>query len=287
MIIIQSISKAKSRSLRVSAVLSPLGISRQCFYSKDFLAPSFDLKDFKIINKYFQRGKEKLGSRQLKMEIFRREGLNMNLKKIARIKRKYGLVTKIRRKSTYKKFSKLKHEHDTCPNILNRDFKPASPNRVFSTDITQINFGKGRAYLAAVKDLCTKEIVGKAVSSRIDINLTTAALDQALSKLTNKDKLGLTIHSDQGFHFTHFSFRNKLKENGITQSMSRKGNCLDNAPMESFFGHLKDWLDLKKCQDISDVKREVINQINYYNHRRPQMGLMKMPPSEYRRHLAI
>lgn len=211
----------------------------------------------------------------------------MNLKKIARIKRKYGLITTIRRKSTYRKFSKLKHEHETFPNVLNRDFNPKLPNQVFSTDITQINFGKGKAYLAAVKDLCTKEIVGKAVSSKIDINLTTTALDQALSRLTDREKKGLMIHSDQGFHFTHFSFRSKLKDSGITQSMSRKGNCLDNAPIESFFGHLKDWLDLKKCHDIGDVKREVINQINYYNHQRPQIGLKKMPPTEYRRHLTI
>ena len=88
-------------------------------------------------------------------------------------------------------------------------------------------------------------------------------------------------------HFTHFSYRNKLERNRIIQSMSRRGNCLDNAPIESFFGHLKDLLDLTSCENINDVKKEVTKQINYYNHRRAQLGLKKMPPSEYRRHLNL
>ena len=93
------------------------------------------------------------------------------------------------------------------------------------------------------------------------------------------------IHSDQGFHFTHLSYRKKLEDNGITQSMSRRGNCLDNAPIESFFGTLKDHLNLKKCKSLADVKKEVTKVINYYNYKRPQIGLKKMPPKEYRRHL--
>lgn len=221
------------------------------------------------------------------MQIFRKDGLVMNEKKIARIKRKYGLITAIRKKSPYRKFSKKHHEHRTFPNILNRNFNPSKPREIFSTDITQISFGDKKAYIAAVKDLCTKEIVGKAVSNRIDINLSTAAIDDALLKVDDSEKRNLIIHSDQGFHFTHFTYRNKLRENGITQSMSRRGNCLDNAPIESFFGHLKDLLDMSGCKDIGEVKREVNNQIDYYNNHRPQFGLKKMPPTEYRRHLQI
>ena len=159
------------------------------------------------------------------------------------------------------------------------------PNKVYSTDITQLNYGRKKAYLAAVKDLCTNEIVSKSVSNRIDINLTNSAIDKALKKLTTEDRKGLMIHSDQGFHFTHISYRLKLKNNGVVQSMSRKGNCIDNAPIESFFGHFKDLLDLEKCKSLEDVKKEVTKKINYYNHRRPQLGLKKMPPSEFRRHL--
>ena len=278
---------SSKESGRLPKIISKTGISRSGFYAFSPNVEEFDLKDFKIINSHFQRGKQKLGIRQLKMQIFRKDGLIMNEKKIARIKRKYGLITLIRRRSVYRRFGKQLHEHRTFPNILNRNFSPSSPKEVFSTDITQINYGDKKAYIAAVKDLCTKEIVGKAVSSRIDINLSTAAIDDALVKVSASEKQKLVIHSDQGFHFTHFTYRNKLAALGITQSMSRKGNCLDNAPIESFFGHLKDLLDIEKCKDIEEVKREVNNQINYYNNHRPQLGLKKMPPTEYRRHLQI
>lgn len=233
----------------------------------------------------FRKHKEKVGIRQLKMLIERDSGLIVNKKKIHRIMKKYGLKTKIRRKNKYRLFAKKKQEHETFPNILARNFNQEKADTVYSTDITQINYGHKKAYVAAVKDLCTKEIVGKSVSSRIDIKLTNSAIDKALKRLESDQRKNLMIHSDQGFHFTHFSYRNKLKENGITQSMSRKGNCIDNAPIESFFGHLKDLLELKDCKNIEDIEKEVTKKINYYNHRRPQLGLKKMPPSEYRRQL--
>jgi len=219
------------------------------------------------------------------MTIERGEGVVFNEKKIARIKRKYGLKTKIRRKNKHREFAKKKQEHETCENLLNRSFDQKKPNTVYSTDITQVNYGNKKAYIAAVKDLCTKEIVGKSISNRIDLQLSNSAIDKALKRLTAAEKKKLMIHSDQGFHYTHISYRLKLKENGITQSMSRKGNCIDNAPIESFFGHFKDLLDLKDCKNLDDIKNEVTKKINYYNHRRPQLGLKKMPPSEYRRHL--
>lgn len=221
------------------------------------------------------------------MVIERSEGLIINEKKIARIKRKYKLETKIRRKNNYKSFAKNNYEHKTCPNHLKRKFKQQEPDKVYSTDITQVNYGKKKAYIAAVKDLCTNEILGKSISQRIDLNLTNSAIDKALRKLSRNQKKSLMVHSDQGFHFTHISYREKLKSLGVTQSMSRKGNCIDNAPIESFFGHLKDLLDLSNCKSIGDLEKEVTKQINYYNHRRPQLGLKKMPPSEYRRHLGF
>ena len=276
----------KRGSIRVRKLLTEIRISKSGFYSFNENKEEFDYRDFKIVKKYFNEGKEKLGIRQLKMIIERKEGLIFNEKKIARIKRRYGLETKIRRKNKYKAFKKKQQEHETCANLLDRQFKQTRPDKVYSTDITQINYnGSKKAYIAAVKDLCTNEIVGKSVSNRIDINLSNSAIDKALKRLSPSEKTELMIHSDQGFHFTHFSYRNKLAKNKINQSMSRKGNCIDNAPIESFFGHLKDLLDLSSCENIEDVEKEVTKQINYYNHRRPQLGLKKMPPSEYRRHL--
>ena len=146
-----------------------------------------------------------------------------NEKKIARIKKKYKLETIIRRKSRYKVFAKKKQEHEIFPNLLARKFKQTEPDTVYSTDITQVNYGHKKAYVAAVKDLCTNEIVSKSVSSRIDIKLTNSAIDKALKRLTREQRKKLMIHSDQGFHFTHISYRLKLERNGVTQSMSRKG----------------------------------------------------------------
>lgn len=226
--------------------------------------------------------KGKAGIRQLRMSIERKEGLVFNEKRIARIKRKFGLVTLIRRKNKYRTFAKAKHEHESFPNLLNRKFKQPRPDMVYSTDITQLNYGNQKAYLAAMKDLCTGEVIAN-LSPRPDVNLTRKVLDKSLRKLTKEQKSSLIIHSDQGFHFTHYTFRDRLKRESIRQSMSRKGNCLDNAPIESFFGTIKDLLDLEECKNFKDLEKEVTRKIKYYNQKRPQYGLKKMPPIEYRR----
>lgn len=238
-----------------------------------------------MIEYHFLRSNYKAGIRQLKMIIERKEGLIFNKKKIARIKKKFGLETQIRRKNKYKTFKHKNEEHKISPNILNRNFHQRSANKVYSIDITQVKYASKKAYIAAIKDLCTKEIVAKEVSSRIDTNLTNKALKKALLKLPAETRVQLMIHSDQGFHFTHHSYRNLLANYGVTQSMSRRGNCLDNSPIETFFGILKDHLNLRNCKSIKDVKNEVTKQVNYYNYERPQIGLKKMPPSLYRRHL--
>jgi putative transposase len=243
-----------------------------------------DLEDLIILKKYHELGKHREGIRQLEMTIPREEDLVMNHKKIARLKSTYKLFTEIRVKNKYRFFAKKKQEHETCPNLLERNFKDLKADQVYSTDITTLKFNGKKAYFAAVKDLATREIVGASVSNRIDINLTNTAMRKALKKLSPKQRSGLMVHSDQGYHFTHFSFRSLLVENGVIQSMSRKGNCLDNAPIESFFGLIKDHLDLKRCKSVEDVEKEVTRAVNYYNCNRPQVGLKKMPPTEYRRH---
>lgn len=220
------------------------------------------------------------------MRIETQYKITMNLKRIARIKNKFGLVTKIRRKNIYRKLSLTKQEHETHPNFLNRHFKRLKADEVYSTDITQLNYGLGKkAYLVVFKDLGTKEIVASNLSIRPDIQLVNTALDIAVNKLSRNKRSKLMIHSDQGLHFTHFIYRRKLKENGIVQSMSRKGNCIDNAPVESFFGYIKDHLELKDCNNFEKLKAMVTKEIDYYNYERPQWGLKKMPPNMYRRHI--
>ena len=243
-----------------------------------------DEEKFKLLKKYFESSRRKDGIRQLKMRIERAEGIVMSRKTIARLKKKYGLITEIRKQSRYRFVNKTAHEHAVAKNILDRNFNNVNADEVYLTDITELKYKNGKAYFAAVKDLGTKEIVGSAISKRVDLELSNTAMKEALIDLPEIAKKSLIVHSDQGVNYTHYSFRNMLSKEKITQSMSRKGNCLDNAPMESFFGLIKDHLELKSCQTIEDVKKEVTRVVDYYNKERPQLGLKKMTPMEYRRH---
>lgn len=205
----------------------------------------------------------------------------INHKKIARIKKEYGLITKIRRKNPYKNLPSS--ENANVPNILNRNFVSPLPDQVYSTDMTYLFYGKGeKAYLSATKDLGTNEIVSYQLMKNPTLGHFKDEFRKLIKDLPEEVRSSLIVHSDQGFQYTHNGFRNLLKEFGVTQSMSRKGNCLDNAPIESFFGHFKDNLELQKCRTYEDVKTEIDRYIKYYNYERPQKALNKKPPAIYR-----
>lgn len=275
-------AKKENPRLNISSILNALNLPASTYY-RQLSSPRRDKEnDFKIIEKHFLRSKCKAGIRQLKMIIERKEGLIFNKKKIARIKRLYGLETKIRRCNKYRTFAKKQQEHEVHPNHLQRTFDVKKPDQVYSIDITQIRYGRNKAYVAAIKDLCTKEIVASEVSMNAGVFFTNLAVKKAINKLPVEKKKELMIHSDQGINFTHFSYRRILKDQGVLQSMSRKGNCLDNAPIESFFGTFKDLIELKDCKTFAEVKKEVTKTIRYYNYERPQLSLNKKPPIEYR-----
>ena len=242
-----------------------------------------DASDLGLIQDIFDKKHKKAGIRTIAMILQNKYGITMNLKKIARIKKQYGLVTKIRKKNPYNVIFKKGLEHRTAPNLLQRQFDVNVPDRVYSTDISYLIYKGGqRAYLSATKDLATKEIVAFNVSRDLSMQTALIGLEETLKQ---KDCSKLMIHSDQGTHYTHPLYVNKLKELGVTQSMSRKGNCLDNASIESFFGHLKDDVDIKSCQTFEEVKSKVENYIYYYNNERSQWNLNKMTPAECRCHL--
>ena len=211
-------------------------------------------------------------------------GKKVNKKKILRIKLKYKLKTKIRKCKTAEKLRlKESHENKVFPNILARNFKRNRPDEVYATDITQLNYGKNqKAFLAVFKDLCTKEIVSYELSKRADVRLVDLALEKAIKRLSRQERTKLMIHSDQGFQFTSKEYSEKLKRLGITQSMSRRGNCYDNACVESFFGHFKDWLDLSRCENFEKLSEMIEREMLFYNQIRPQWSLNKKPPRLYR-----
>ena len=242
-----------------------------------------DAPDLHLIRKIFYKKHQKARIRTIAMDLQTKYGIVINLKKIARIKKQYGLITRIRKKNPYNIIFKKGLEHRTAPNLLQRHFDVNVPDTVYSTDISYLIYNGGkRAYLSATKDLATKEIV--AFNMCRDLSMQTAYLGLE-ETLKHKDCSKLMIHSDQGTHYTHPLYVNKLTELGVTQSMSRKGNCLDNAPIESFFGHLKDDLAIKSCTTFDEVKTLVENYIDYYNNERCQWNLNKMTPAQCRCHL--
>lgn len=253
---------------------------------KNYNKPDKDYNNYLIINELFEEGKKKLGWRSIKMKLDKEKGIIMNHKKIIRIMKKYNLFVKIRRRNPYKLIAKKTLEHRTFNNKLNREFTQLKPFRVFCTDITYLFFGSRLAYLSVIKDICSGEIVAWNISMHIDMKLVIDTLKKLESSNLPIDSLSeILIHSDQGFHYTNPDYIKIIRDLNMTQSMSRKGNCIDNSPMESFFGHLKDDVDYKKCQSFEELEQLIKEYIEYYNNRRYQWELKKMAPVEYRNHL--
>ena len=205
----------------------------------------------------------------------------VNKKKIQRIKQKLGLKTQIRRKR--KNYQGYLRSEKWCiaDNILNRQFRQNSANRAYSTDVTYLITKNSRYYLSVIKDLCTKEIVAHKVSNKHDLALILGTLEQ-MPKQNNA-----IMHSDRGGLYTSFQYIQKLKELNLIRSMSRSGNCLDNAPIESFFGHLKDEIEYKKCKTLDEIRAKIDKYMYYYNNNRYQWGLNKMTPLEYKNLIAL
>ena len=247
--------------------------------------PEKDHADYLLIKEVFGRGKGKYGWRTIQMKLKTEKGVIMNHKKIIRIKKKYGLATKIRRINPYKAIMKKTQEHRTFPNLLNRNFKQMMPHRTFGTDITYLPFNHRMAYLSAVKDIACGEVVAWNLSPHLTMDIVLDAIVKMKNDPSAPLRSGALIHSDQGFHYTNPEYIRMIKELDMVQSMSRKGNCIDNAPTESFFGHFKDDVDYRECKTFEELKTKTAEYIDYYNNERQQWNLKKMTPVEYRNHL--
>lgn len=269
-----------------------LEVSRSGYYS--YLKESsnreareqLDLNAKEIILKAFNRRGYKKGSRSIKMILENDHNVIFSRKKIQRIMRKYDIVCPHRRPNPYKRIAKATKEHTVVPNKLNREFKQGVPGKVLLTDITYLPYnGSSMAYLSTVKDACTNELLAYHVSDRITLDIAT----KTIQKLVNNKKISLHqdafIHSDQGSHYTSPIFQKLLKKHGLGQSMSRRGNCWDNAPQESFFGHLKDDVDYRSAKSLTELKAKINHYMVYYNNYRYQWDLKKMTPIQYRNHL--
>lgn len=245
-----------------------------------------DLNSKSIILKAFNYRGYKKGSRSIKMILENKFNITMNRKKIQRIMRKYNIICPIRKANPYKRIAKATKEHTVVPNILSREFKQNIPGKVMLTDITYMPYGNNKmAYLSTIKDSSTNEILAYNLSNSLAIDIVLDTVNKLFKLKSFKLHKNAFIHSDQGSHYTSPIFQKLLKKNNIGQSMSRRGNCWDNAPQESFFGHMKDEIDYKNCTTIEELKILIDDYIDYYNNDRCQWNLKKLTPVQYRNQL--
>lgn len=278
--------------MKVGVLCDIAGVSRSGFYNwlnskqKRNEKESKDRKDFELILRaYNQKGYHK-GAKAIYMHMLHWvPSVVMNIKKIRRLMKKYNLICPIRRLNPYRRMANALKTSSIAENIVNREFEKHGPRKVLLTDITYIPYNKRFCYLSTIIDAYTKQVLSYSISDSLEIDFV---LD-TVKEMVHKHKLELTsetlIHSDQGCHYTSVQFRNLLKDKGLRQSMSRKANCWDNAPQESFFGHMKDELNLTNCNNYEEVKKSIKNWIHYYNNERYQWKLAKLSPNEFYKYI--
>lgn len=235
----------------------------------------------KMIAEIFHDNKGRYGYRRIALELKNR-GIILNHKTVYKLMNIMGLKSKVR----MKRYRSYKGEVGTiAPNILERNFQANKPNQKWATDVTEFSlFGK-KSYLSPIIDLYNGEIVSYTITHRPTLDLVIDMVDAALE--TIQDNTDLILHSDQGWHYQHLNYRKRLKTKGVQQSMSRKGNCLDNAVIENFFGLLKsELLYLQEFNSIEHFHQEVKEYIHYYNNHRIKAKLKGMSPVKYRTHFS-
>ena len=179
--------------------------------------------------------------------------------------------------------ARAKQEAATKPNLLDRDFKAKGPRSTLLTDITYLFYGRGKkAYLSTIKDSFTNQILSYALSDSLEVDFVLETMNRLFEEHDIPQNMKTLIHSDQGIHYTSIKFQTLVKDHELRQSMSRRGNCWDNAPQESFFGHMKDELsDLHQLNSFQQLQEVIDDYMDYYNNERYQWGLAKLSPNQY------
>jgi len=221
------------------------------------------------------------GRRRMTPEISQAQGRKINHKRIARLMREHGLQSHKRRRFRVVT-TDSKHAHPLAPNVLKRDFAALAPNQKWLADITYVPTDEGWLYLALVLDLYARKLVGWAMSETMPLELTLQALELALGWRDTEE--GMVHHSDRGSQYAANDYREKLEALGITVSMSRKGDCWDNAPMESVNGTLKvECVNDVHFETREQARREIVEYIGYYNTERRHSSLGYLTPAEFER----
>ncbi|MBQ2544892.1 MAG: IS3 family transposase [Clostridia bacterium] len=278
--------------LSISRLCGIAGVSRSGYYAWEDAAPTrtvreeTDRREFeKVLEAYKFRGYTK-GARGIHMRLLH-TGTRMNLKKIRRLMKKYGLKCPYRGPNPYRQMAKALKTNAVFPNAVNREFVKGGVRKVLLTDITYIFYAGGVCYLSTILDAFTREILACELSPNLAVNFVLNTVDALIAEHGSTLDDTTIIHSDQGCHYTSKAFIQKLREQNFVQSMSRKGNCWDNAPQESFFGHMKDEIkyEIALMETYDEVKAKIDDWIDYYNSDRYQWELAKLSPKEYYRYV--
>jgi transposase InsO family protein len=277
-------------SLSVSMLCEQAGVSRSGYYRWLASEPlrkrkeEQDKADFNLILTAFRfRGYNK-GARGIYMRLLHLDVI-MNVKKIRRLMCKYNLFCPIRKANPYRRMMAAMRTDCVADNVLNRRFESLGPRAVMLTDITYIPYihagTRVFCYLSVIIDACTKQVMAYRLSESLEVDFVLDTVKDLIEHHAHELKTDTLIHSDQGSHYTSHKFIDLLNDLEITRSMSRKGCCWDNAPQESFFGHMKDEIDISGCRTFREVKDVIDDWMDYYNKDRYVWDLAKLSPDEY------
>ena len=267
------------REFPLAVLLEIAHLPRATFYyhlRRQNKPDKYEIAKAEIIAIYHEN-KGRYGYRRITIELNKRN-ITLNHKTVQKLMKELGLVCRVRMKK-YRSYKGAVGK--IAPNLLNRDFVADRPNQKWVTDVTEFNlFGK-KLYLSPILDLYSSDLISYTISEHPVLNMVTTMLDKAFTQIP--DGINLILHSDQGWQYQHKQYQKMLQKKGIQQSMSRKGNCLDNAVMENFFGLLKsELLYLQEFDSMEHFKSELIDYLDYYNNERIKAKLKGLPPAIHR-----
>jgi transposase InsO family protein len=218
------------------------------------------------------------GYRRIKMALKNFYKVKLAYKTVRKLMKELHIICKVRKRK-YRYISQITNK--IVPNILNRNFKSDKPNKMWVTDVTEFRVNRKRLYLSVIQDLYNGEIKGYQISRNQNQQMILLSIKKATNP--NDDLSDLLIHSDQGIIYQTPKYRNYLKKSSIRQSMSRQGNCYDNAVVESFFGSLKcETIYLQKVRTLKDLIKTIDDYIYFYNNDRIKLTLGGYSPVQYR-----
>ena len=287
--IIREMTSRDGNLLNISWLCRFAGVSRSGYYNwlgKESLRlerEERDKADFELVlAAYCYRGYAK-GARGIYMRLLHQApAVVMNIKKIRRLMRKFNLRCPIRRANPYRRIAKALKTSNVAPDLLQRQFRAYGPRKVLLTDITYLIYGGGqKSYLCTILDAYTKQVLSYVTSDSLEVDFVLETVTLMIQKHGVSLQAETIINSDQGAHYTSYRFIHLVMDNNLRQSMSRKANCWDNAPQESFFGHMKDEIDIRSCKTHRDLCAVIDDWMDYYNNERYQWDLARLSPNEY------